>query len=267
MEIDANSVVGRRNILLITFDSLRFDAARASLLAGLTPNIARLLPGGRWEERRTQGSFTLPAHMAFFSGFLPVPSGPGRPMRLLACRARHGTTIGERTFVFDAPDIVRGLAGLDYRTVCIGGVGFFSRETELGSVLPALFQEAHWSPGTAPDCPESTRHQVDLAMDTLRGQPPDKRLFLFMNVSATHTPHFGYLAGADADSWESQCAALAYADGQLGRLFDSLPEHSPWLVIMCADHGDAFGEDGHRGHGIAHPAVWSVPYAEALLPG
>lgn len=128
--IDAHEVVGKRNILFITFDSLRFDVARASLFAGLTPNLAGVLPGGRWEERRTQGSFTLPAHMAFFSGFLPVPSGPDRPKRLLACRAQRGTTIGERTFVFNAPDIVSGLVGLGYRTVCIGGIGLFSGETE-----------------------------------------------------------------------------------------------------------------------------------------
>lgn len=265
--IDANEVVGKRNILFITFDSLRFDAARASLLAGMTPNIARLLPGGRWEERRTQGSFTLPAHMAFFSGFLPVPSGPVRPKRLLACHAQRGTTIGERTFVFDAPDIVNGLAGLGYRTVCIGGVGFFSGETALGRVLPALFQEARWSPSTGTDCAESTRHQVDIALETLRTQRQDQRLFLFVNVSATHTPHFGYVLGASEDSWESQCAALSYADGQLGRLFDVLPDHGRWLVLMCADHGEAFGDDGHSGHGIAHPSVWSVPYTESLLPG
>lgn len=30
---------------------------------------------------------------------------------------------------------------------------------------------------------------------------------------------------------------------------------------MCADHGDAFGEDGYRGRGIAHPMVLNVPYA------
>lgn len=105
-----------------------------------------------------------------------------------------------------------------------------------------------------------------MALEALRAQPRGERLFLFMNVSATHTPHFGYLAGATEDTWESQCAALSYADGQLGRLFAALPEHGPWLVIMCADHGEAYGEDGHTGHGIAHPAVWSVPYAEVLLP-
>lgn len=32
-------------------------------------------------------------------------------------------------------------------------------------------------------------------------------------------------------------------------------------LIMCADHGDAFGEDGYHGRGIAHPTVLNVPFA------
>ncbi len=35
--------------------------------------------------------------------------------------------------------------------------------------------------------------------------------------------------------------------------------------MICADHGEAFGEDGYTGHGIAHPVVWTVPYAQALV--
>jgi hypothetical protein len=58
---------------------LPYWITRAAMYAGCTPNLAGVVPGGRWEERRTQGVFTLPAHMAFFSGFLPVPPGPGRP--------------------------------------------------------------------------------------------------------------------------------------------------------------------------------------------
>ncbi|WP_435127114.1 STM4013/SEN3800 family hydrolase [Actinacidiphila sp. bgisy144] len=267
MVINANDVIGTHHILFVTFDSLRYDVARAALHAGQTPHLAALLPGGKWEERRTQGSFTLPAHMSFFAGFLPVPSGPDRPHRLFACQTPRGTTIGPRTYVFDAPDIVTGLAAAGYHTVCIGGVGFFSRQTPLGSVLPALFQESHWSPDTGPDSPDSTRHQTDLALKALDNRDPAQPLFLFLNVSATHTPTHGYLPGATADSWESQCAALAYADTHLGRLFHALPDAGPWLVVLCADHGDAFGEDGHHGHGITHPTVWNVPYAELLLPG
>ncbi|WP_406000456.1 STM4013/SEN3800 family hydrolase [Streptomyces sp. NBC_00829] len=264
--INANEVIGSHNFLFITFDSLRYDVARATTHGGRTPNLESVLPDGLWEERRTQGSFTLPAHTAFFSGFLPVPSGPERPGRLLACHAMRGTTIKDRTFVFDAPDIVTGLSGLGYRTVCIGGVGFFSNQTKLGRVLPGLFQESHWSPQTGTDDSQSTGHQVDIALTVLNEQPSGQPLFLFLNVSATHTPHHVYLPGETADSWESQCAALAYADSELGRLFATMPDLGPWLVLMCADHGEAFGEDGHHGHGIAHPSVWSVPYSESVMP-
>jgi hypothetical protein len=264
--INANEVIGSHHVLFVTLDSLRYDVARATLHAGRTPNIEKVLPTGLWEERRTHGSFTLPAHVAFFSGFLPVPSGPKRPGRLLACHAVRGTTITERTYVFDAPDIVTGMSGLGYRTACIGGVGFFSNQTKLGHVLPGLFQESYWSPKTGTDSPDSTRHQVDIALNVLREQKEGQPLFLFLNISATHTPHYGYLPGETEDTWESQCAALAYADTQLGRLFEAMPHAGPWLVLLCADHGEAFGEDGHHGHSLAHPAVWSVPYGEALMP-
>ncbi|UQA91206.1 STM4013/SEN3800 family hydrolase [Streptomyces halobius] len=263
--INANEVIGSHNVLFITFDSLRYDVARATTHGGRTPNLETLLPDGLWEERRTQGSFTLPAHAAFFSGFLPVPSGPVRPGRLLACYAVRGTTIKKRTFVFDAPNIVDGLSGLGYRTVCIGGVGFFSNQTKLGRVLPGLFQESYWSPKTGTDCPDSTRHQVDIALNVLREQETGNPLFLFLNIPATHTPHHVYLPGEAVDTWESQCAALAYVDTQLGRLFDAMPDAGPWLVLLCADHGEAFGEDGYHGHGIAHPTVWTVPYAENTI--
>ncbi|MFC7264300.1 sulfatase-like hydrolase/transferase [Streptomyces lutosisoli] len=59
----------------------------------------------------------------------------------------------------------------------------------------------------------------------------------------------------------SQQAALAYADPHLGRLISALTREEPWLIIICGDHGDAFGEDGYRGRGIAHPTVLNVPYA------
>ncbi|GAA0379326.1 hypothetical protein GCM10010319_67390 [Streptomyces blastmyceticus] len=64
---------------------------------------------------------------------------------------------------------------------------------------------------------------------------------------------------------KSQRAALAYADEHLGRLITALTAKRPWLVIMCADHGDAYGDDGYQGRGIAHPAVMNVPYAATVL--
>ncbi len=267
MMINANELIGNTHVLFITFDSLRFDVARAAAHTGHTPHLDKLLPGGQWEERRTHGTFTLPAHMAFFSGFLPVPTGPDRPGRILACHAMRGTTITEHTYVFDAPDIVTGLDTIGYHTVCIGGVGFFSGQTKLGRVLPGLFTETYWDRSTGVDCPASTRHQVDIALRVLDRHTPDHPLFLFLNIAATHTPTYHYVPGAETDSWATQFAALAYVDTQLGRLFTALSAAGSWLVLLTADHGEAFGEDGFHGHGISHPVVWSVPYAETLING
>jgi arylsulfatase A-like enzyme len=65
----------------------------------------------------------------------------------------------------------------------------------------------------------------------------------------------------------TQAAALSYVDSQLGRLFDALRKRGPSLCIICSDHGTAYGEDGYHGHRLAHEVVWTVPYAELILPG
>jgi transcriptional regulator with XRE-family HTH domain len=162
-------------------------------------------------------------------------------------------------FEVDAPNLLKGLAQHGYRSSCIGGVTYFSRETPLGSVLPDLFDEDHWRPEFCSPAPDSTRHQVDQALEIAEhhaGRP----LYLFVNVSATHVPHGHYL-GDSRDTTTSQQAALAYADAHLGRLVTELTAKNRWLIILCADHGDAFGEDGFHGRGIAHPVVMNVPYA------
>ncbi|MGW7610984.1 STM4013/SEN3800 family hydrolase [Streptomyces sp. NPDC054766] len=248
------------NILFVTLDSLRHDVAHRALEQGRTPRLAGLLPGGQWERRQTPGTFTLPAHMAFFSGFLPKLPQPQQPARLWECRPPAFKKVPPQTFVFDTPNLLDGLAAHGYRTVCVGGVTYFSQETPLGSVLPAMFHEAYWRPEFCSPEPDSTRHQADQALaiaDHYDGRQP---LLLFVNVSATHVPHGHYL-GNSAESSASQAAALAYADAHLGRLLDGLSARGRWLVIMCADHGDAYGDDGFHGRGIAHPAVWNVPFA------
>ncbi|MEU3261482.1 STM4013/SEN3800 family hydrolase [Streptomyces albidoflavus] len=258
--IDAAEIISAgHGILFVTLDSLRYDVAQDALGAGLTPRLAAHLPGGRWERRQTPGTFTLPAHMAFFSGFLPKLPQPVQPTRLWECRPPAFKTVPAETFLFDAPNLLAGLKAHGYRTLCVGGVTYFSRETPLGSVLPDMFDVDRWRPEFCSPHSDSTRPQVDEALalaDACNKQPP----FLFVNVSATHVPHGHYL-GSSTDTAASQRAALAYADTHLGRLLDGLKQHGTWLVIMCADHGDAYGDDGFHGRGIAHPAVFNVPYA------
>ncbi len=266
MTIDAHDHVGRHDILFVTLDTLRYDVAAAALAQGMTPNLAAVLPGGRWEARHSPGSFTYAAHHAFFAGFLPTPAAPGPHPRLFAARFPGSETTAGRTYVFDAPDLVTGLAAEGYHTLCIGGVGFFNKRSPLGSVLPGLFAESHWDPSLGVTDPHSTENQVRLALDRLADLPRDRRLFLFLNVSAIHQPNCIFLPGAEEDGPKSQLAALAYVDGCLPPLFAALQQRGPVLAVVCSDHGTAYGEDGYRGHRLAHPVVWSVPYAEFVLP-
>ena len=159
-----------------------------------------------------------------------------------------------------------GLRGRGYHTLCIGGVGFFNKLTPLGGVLPGLFDESHWSPELGVTNPASTRAQFTLAARRLAELPRDRRVFLFINVSAIHQPNRHYLPGAAADGLETHAAALRYVDGELPVLGAALARRGGAFAIVCADHGTLYGEDGHIGHRVGHPAVWTVPYAAGMVP-
>ena len=263
--IDVASRIGTHDVLIITIDTLRYDAARDALNAGMTPNLQALLPGGVWEERHSPGSFTYASHQAFFAGFLPSPVATPKHPRPFATKFPGSETIDARTCVFDAPDIVTGIGNRGYHTACVGGVGFFNKLSPLGSVLPNLFAESHWSSELGVTNPRSTENQVKVAVSILERVTREQRVFLFLNISAVHQPNHFYLDGATQDTIASHRAALAYVDAHLPTLFQAIRRRGPTVVIICSDHGTAYGEDGYWGHRLAHPVVWTVPYAEFLL--
>jgi hypothetical protein len=262
---NVNALIGTHDILFVTLDTLRYDVAARLHAEGRTPNLSAVLPPGGWEKRHTPGNFTFAAHAAFFAGFFPTPAVPGKHPRPFAVKFPGSETTTPETGVFDAPDIVTGLRHDGYRTICVGGVGFFNKQSPLGCVLPGLFDESHWSPELGVTDPRSTEHQVDLALRRVAEVPGC--VFLFLNVSAIHQPNRYYLNGATNDTLASHAAALEYVDGHLGRLFTGLRKRGPWFAVVCSDHGTAYGEDGFTGHRLAHATVWDVPYAEFLLEG
>lgn len=265
--INASELLPGANVVFMTIDTLRYDVAVDALGQGMTPNLAKLLPGSAWQKRHSPGSFTYAAHQAFFAGFLPTPAQPGVHTRLWATRFEGSTTTSDTTFTVDAPDIVSGLAAHGYHTICIGGVGFFNKQTPLSCVLPDLFAESWWSPDLGVTCLESARNQVSLAVERLRSIPARQPVFLFINFSACHQPNRFYLHGAVDDSVDSQQAALAYIDSQLPPLLEALRARGTWLAVVTSDHGTAYGEDGYSGHRLAHSIVWTVPYMEFVING
>ncbi len=263
---DMNTVVGSHDILLVTLDTLRYDVAAELAEAGRLPNLARVLPGGRWERRHSPGSFTYAAHAAMLAGFLPTPAAPGPHPRPFAAVFPGSETTAPGTWVFDAPDLPSGLAAAGYHTVCVGGVGFFNKRTPLGSALPGLFAESHWEPEFGVTSERSLERQIDRVGRVLRDV--ERPVFLLLNVSALHQPNWFHLPGATrehGDTRASHAAALEYVDRHIGRLFALMTRRRPCFAIVCSDHGTAYGEDGHTGHRIGHEVVWTVPYAEFVL--
>jgi phosphopentomutase len=95
----------------------------------------------------------------------------------------------------------------------------------------------------------------------------ERRVFVFLNVSAIHQPNRIYLPGHGDDDVVSHGAALRYIDARIPRLVEIMRRRGRWFAIACSDHGTAYGEAGLRGHRLADEVVWTVPYAEFEVGG
>ena len=116
--------------------------------------------------------------------------------------------------------------------------------------------------------PRSTENQVALAAAIARPScPRERRVFLFVNVSAIHQPNCFYLPGRRRTTRSTRTPRRwRTSTGTCRRCSRRCGGAAPWLCVVCSDHGTAYGEDGYTGHRLAHPVVWTVPYAEFVLP-
>ncbi|OYP36421.1 STM4013/SEN3800 family hydrolase [Rhodopirellula sp. MGV] len=257
--------VGRSNLLMLTLDTLRYDVAQDLWKQGQIQNLARYLPATGWERRHSPATFTYAAHHAFFAGFLPTPTGPELHTRLFASEFGGSETTGPETFVFPQATLPEALAEIGYRTICVGGTGFFNPSNSLGRVLPALFHQSYWTEAMSVVGRDSAACQVDCAIGAI-DEAGDQPVFCFINFSAIHQPNW-FFASAEPpedgrDTVEGHAAALIEIDRQLPRLLDHLKSRGSLFAMAFSDHGTAYGEDGYWGHRVAHPCIWEVPYAE-----
>ena len=83
-----------------------------------------------------------------------------------------------------------------------------------------------------------------------------KKLFLWSHYYDPHYPYFEIegFAPHDGSPRAKYDAIVRYTDVQIGRLVQRLKDRKLWdktVFIVTADHGEAFGEHGHRFHGQA----------------
>jgi hypothetical protein len=260
-------MTGLRHLALVTYDSCRYDV----LLAARTPVLDA---HGTVMRAQSPGNFTFPAHQAFFVGHLPHVEDDipyyNRFCRQLMALQRVGETQVAREAMLRASspvNLLDGLAGRGYQVVGVAAMNWFLLES-----LRHGFTTFRWTGVDA----EAQVAFVAAVLDVSRP------FFVFVNFGETHAPyqHRGKRTqcpidvraartrwpprqdgrvGAASPAFAHQVEAAEFLDHQLGRLLAILPDDT--VVVVCADHGDCFGEDGYWGHGFNHPKVLEVPLA------
>ena len=251
------------SVLLVTLDSCRYDTFRDSA----TSAISAVAPLHRaWAPSH----FTFGSHSAIFKGFLPSVLEPAPFLNskfVKLFRLAHGGWPGKQREIFqlEGPSIIEGFRRLGYPTLVTGAVGWFDPNSETGRCLTEEFDQFFF-PGFTWGLPD----QLDWLERTLKFLPEGPAL-IFLNIGETHVPY--WYQGATWDPEDNPCVpfqtvnrrkdcqrrqrwCLEYVDGQL---FDLLQAFSAATIVITADHGDCWGEDGLWEHGISHHRTLEVP--------
>jgi hypothetical protein len=259
----------RPSYLLITYDSCRLDVLREAHTPVLD-SYAEIVAA------QTPANFTYAAHQAFFVGMLPNALEPLPYYNRFVNQLFALGAVGEIQVVDKAcahrvssdVNLVAGLAAAGYQTVGAGAMNWFKQKA-----LSQWFAKFAYTGTDAEAQIDFLRREID----------PIRPFFGFVNFGETHDPfdfagkpdrcpievqsrliewppvQNGVPVGRDSAAWQHQRRSAEFLDAQLPRLFAGLPGDT--IVILCGDHGEAFGEDGYWGHGVNHPTVLTVPLA------
>ncbi|WP_371637978.1 sulfatase-like hydrolase/transferase [Synechococcus sp. GEYO] len=179
----------------------------------------------------------------------------------------HSSQDSDLSFRLEGANIIDGFRRRGYQTIGSGAVEWFNTSTETGSVLSKPFEHFFFAGNTW-----SLSLQLEWIEECLLTTNPEQPRFVFLNVGETHVPYWH--DGASWDRWPSPCIpfggdscsavlsssrqrnCLEWVDTQLANLLDQFKEST---ILICSDHGDCWGEDGLREHGISHPSTLTVP--------
>ncbi len=237
----------RPDIFLVTIDALRADA-----LAWM-PRTSRWAEHClRFDQARTPCNFTSLAISALLTGtearylrsdyriaLLPPPKGlegiPQSQPPTLATILRRAGYFGSAVVPFQPPLLF-----------------FFYG-----------FEDVRIPPGHRVTTPAS--EVLPQARAALARKPPGRPFLLWTHLLDTHAP---YLGGTELADYRRAAATL---DGPLADFLEQLPSKA--LVILTADHGEAFGEHGSFTHEntlfdeeLRVPLVLCAPEAAGLGP-
>jgi hypothetical protein len=279
----------KNNLLFIVFDSCRFD----SFVNARTPNISRL---GEVEKRYSYASWTFPSHHVYMMGVSPHKS----PKGVFASEVYKQDFLnwGERLNIPDISfkkfvprlSLPAFLKENGYTTNALVSMPVLNQTTSLNTHFDRYqLMKSH--------------HDFDAIIDNLIFEE-DKPSFYLLNIGETHYPyslpgentdHLPRISGVhgvfkhmddmlikdaevgekeDGDKFfnmdqlmvlkEKQRTNVEYLDRLFEKLYEKVPTHTH--IIVTADHGECFGEDGYFGHGpVMHDKVFEVFFLEGRI--
>jgi len=259
------------NVLLVTVDTLRFDLGFMGYPKPVSPNIDALAARGVVFER----SYAT-------ASFTPKSLGPmliGRYASETNRDFEHYTTFFP-TNVFLAERVhtagVRTLAGMCHR--------YFSLKTGLQQGFDVWDTSAMPVRMTDNDRRVTSDRLTNVALELL-GKPENvagpRRFFAWFHYFDPHLPYVPHAGAPDFRAPDGSKIARArvpydeevwFTDQQVGRLLAYVASQ-PWgadtAIVLTADHGEAFGEHNHVGHGrelweplVRVPLIVYVPGAK-----
>jgi hypothetical protein len=271
------------SLVWLILDSCRHD----SFVRARKPNLDAFAAANRTpvEWRWSYASWTAPAHYAFLMGLVPHRSPRGvfasevYKEEFALWSERLGIASLDFARFLPHLSLPRLLRGLGYRTVGRVSLPVLNESTLLS---------AHFDDYRLMD-----RHDDFAGMIAEMAFAPGRPAFWFLNLGETHYPYL--LSGADlprlsgvhgvlrglgrgdgdappaffddalmARLHEQQVRCVEHVDGLFAGLLAGCPPGTH--VIVTADHGELFGEDGYFGHGpVMHEKVFEVPFLEGKV--
>lgn len=245
--------VERRNLVLITVDTMRADRLGAAVAPTLDALAAR---GTRFTHARTTVPLTFPAHASLLTGALPPAIG---------------VRVNGDVLPSDVPTLATVLHDAGYETGAFIGAFVLDRRFGLARGFDVYDDRVPRDPA-ATDRLEADRPAgavIDAALSWLDGVVAGP-FFLWVHL---YDPHAPYTPPADLAAkypGRPYDAEIASADRELHRLFERLTSRGldrRTVVAFAGDHGEGLGDHGEATHGmLAYDTTLRVPLVIAA-PG
>lgn len=241
--------LGQDNVLLITLDTTRAD--RIGCLGydkARTPNIDGLANGGVLFTRgQAQVCLTLPSHASILTGRYPREHG-------IRVNGRNG--LGP-----EIPTLAEVFGKRGYATAAFIAAIVLERQYGLSRGFDHYGDNLSTDVTLKSGVPERRGDRVTEEALGWFNELGDEPFFAWVHYYDPHDP-YDPPPPYDTELEHPYDGEIAFVDVQVGRLLDWLKSSGRaenTLVVLVADHGEAFGEHGVNGHTMfAHQAELHV---------